>query len=234
MAILNPLGLLNNDPLTPVRVEDVESGLACNCYCAKCGAKFVAVQPQKRQWHFRHHNADDCGGSFETAVHLMAKQVLVKMKCLMLPYLKVMPSRELWKVGTYLTQEETLIERKRMQFDRVEDEVLMNGRIPDIVMWKATRKLLVEIVVTNPISQEKLDWIRQHDLATIQANLSWARYDISTTMIAQCLRDGRMVNCTPRKNIVHWVHHPWLAAAQTRVNDEYLKSIKTPASDQLF
>jgi hypothetical protein len=232
VGLLNPLGLLNNDPSTPVRVDEVPSGLACNCYCARCGAKFVAVHPETKQWHFRHHNAEDCGGSFETAVHFMAKAVLVQNKCLMLPYLKVRPARELWKVGTCVTQEETVVKQQVMRFDCVEDEVRMDGRVPDIVMWKGSRKLLVEIFVTHDLTEEKVQWIRENDLPTISVNLSWVHYDVNQSILAKCLREGRAVNVTPRFNIVSWVHHPRLAAAQSRVNEEYLRSIQGSAFNQ--
>jgi hypothetical protein len=224
MTLTNPLGLLNNDPTQPVRVEDVAHGLACNCYCAKCGGRFIAVQ-NARTPHFRHYDCDDCGGSFETAVHLMAKQVLVETKTLMLPYLKVRPEKHLWKVGSILTQKIFVVERQLYHFDRVEDEVWMDVRIPDIVMWKGDRKLLVEIVVTHGICEDKLNWIRQNDLSVIAVNMSWANYDISREMILKALHDGRMVHCAPRLNIMWWVHHPRQAAAQQEVNQQYLATL---------
>jgi hypothetical protein len=232
MGLLNPLGLLNNDPATPVRVEDVSSGLGCNCNCAYCGAPFVAVHGTQRRWHFRHHNADDCGGSFETAVHLMAKQVLVAEQCMMLPYLKVRPAHELWKVGTFVTQEEIVVRRQLTHFDRVENEVRIGSRIPDIVAFKGDRKLLVEIFVTHDLTHDKIAWIRENDLATVRVDLSWIGYDVDIPALKKCLLYGRAVTCTPRFNIVSWVHHPQLAAAQLRVNEEYLKSIQRPTTQE--
>jgi hypothetical protein len=227
MPLLNPLGLLNNDPTMPVRVEEVPSGLACNCYCAACSAQFVAVQGKQRRWHFRHHDAEDCGRSFETAVHLLAKQVLVEEKCLMLPYLKVRPSRELWQVGTFVTQEEWVVRRQLVQFDRVEEEVHMGECIPDIVAWKEDRKLLIEIVVTHDLTAEKIAWIQENDLATVRVEFSWLGYDVDRSLLKRCLRTGRAQNVTPQVNIVWWIHHPRLRAAQERVNAEYLQSIET-------
>lgn len=189
MAIANPLGLRGNDPSQPVRVEAVANGLACDCYCAKCGGRFVAVQNAKTP-HFRHYNCDDCGGSFETAVHLLTKQVLAETKTLMLPYLKVRPDKRLWKVGSRVTQEICVVEQQCFRFDRVEDEVWMNGRIPDIVMWKGDRKLLVEIVVTHQICEEKLNWIRENNLSVVEVNMAWANYKIEKDGIRKALHDG--------------------------------------------
>ncbi len=233
MTLLNPLGLLNGDPSSPVRVQDVASGLACNCFCAKCGARFVAVRSNTKQWYFRHHNAEDCGRSFESAVHLMAKEVLVQNKCLTLPYLEVRPSPHLLKVGTKCEPQERLVNRKLMIFEHVEDEVWMEGRRPDIVMQKGGRKLLVEIFVTHDITQEKLRWIKEHDFPTIRIDLSWVGYEVNRHILEQCLRDGYAVGVTPRFNIVRWVHHPRLAAVQSRVNEEYLRRIGAPPEDDV-
>lgn len=157
----------------------------------------------------------------------MAKQVLVKSKCLMLPYLKVEPSRDLWKLGTRITQEEFVVNRGVMFFDDVKDEVRMDGRIPDVVMWKNGRRLLVEIFVTHDICDEKLRWIQENDLATIRVDLSWAGYGISSAILTKSLREGCAVIGTRRRNIVTWVHHPHQAAAQSRVNAAYLSSIQS-------
>ncbi len=104
----------------------------------------------------------------------------------MLPHLKVQPEQKLWKVGSFVTQEIFVVKRQRYYFDRVEEEVLMDERIPDIVMWKDDRKLLVEIVVTHGICADKLNWIRKNDLPTIAVSMSWASYEISPKMIRDC------------------------------------------------
>ena len=92
-------------------------------------------------------------------------------------------------------------------------------------MWKKDRKLLVEIRVTHGICDEKLKWIRENDYSTICVNMSWANYYICREQVRKALYDGRMVNCTPRLNIVSWVHHPRQAAAQEKVNQEYLATL---------
>lgn len=98
----NPWGLLNGDPERLVRVEDVPSGLECNCFCSTlgCGARFVAAHciPQ-RQSHFRHYEATDCEASCENAVHLLAKQILQCEKRIMLPHLDVTTSRSIANAG---------------------------------------------------------------------------------------------------------------------------------------
>lgn len=61
-----------------VRPDDVPSGLACNCTCPGCGAELQArhrSNPNHRSY-FAHHQAAECPGGYETAVHSMAIQII--------------------------------------------------------------------------------------------------------------------------------------------------------------
>ena len=224
MQILNPFGLLNNDLSKIVHVNEVDAGLNCNCYCPKCHSKLIAVHGAQKQWHFRHYNVEDCEGSFETAVHYLAKHVLVEKKEMRFPYLKVRTSRELWSLNTNPIMKETVFERKLVRFDDVEDEVWMDGYIPDIVASLSGIKYLIEIVVTHDVSPDKLEWIRKKNIGNVRVDFSWAGYGINKSIISQCLYEGRAVIYSPRFNIVEWVHHPHEADAQARVNEQFINS----------
>ncbi|MDA1014208.1 MAG: hypothetical protein O3A00_07110 [Planctomycetota bacterium] len=50
--------------------------------------------------------------------------------------IRLRAENKLRKVGSFVTQEIFVVQRQRYGFDRVADEVWMDGRIPDIVMWK--------------------------------------------------------------------------------------------------
>ncbi len=234
MMLENPLGLLNGDPENQVRAEDVPSGLACNCFCPTpgCGARFEAVHCRPpRQSHFRHYKAADCGVSYESAVHRLAKTILHREKRLMLPYLDVQVSRSIVKVGTF-SLKERIVERKTYQFERAEIEVRMDAkaewRVPDVVLWKRDRdgidrRLLVEIVVTHDVSEEKQKWIHERNLATIKVYLGWADQAITEDQLKQILISGR---APWGGNIVCWVHHPGREAIQREVDDYYLESLR--------
>ena len=180
-----------------------------------------------RQSHFRHCDADDCGASYESAVHLLAKNILEREKRIMLPYLDVFTSMGIAKVNTFAVKER-LVDRQLFRFDRAALEVWMDGRIPDVVLWKRDEaandhRLLVEIVVTHDISKEKLQWIREGNLATIKVYLSWADRAITEDELKRCLIKGR---AAWGGNIVHWVHHPKLEEMQRTVDEYYLESLR--------
>jgi hypothetical protein len=71
-----------------VGVDQVANGLACECVCSGCGRPVVAAQGDVNQHHFRHY-ADDsgssCGGGQETALHLLAKTIVMEATSIQLP-----------------------------------------------------------------------------------------------------------------------------------------------------
>ena len=63
-----------------VHIEDVPSGLECNCVCPECGAKLIARKGKKNQKHFAHDNGADCIGGRMTALHMLAQQIIQEEK----------------------------------------------------------------------------------------------------------------------------------------------------------
>ena len=59
-------------------VAEVDSGLACDCVCPACKGLLVARKGRVRRHHFAHFEADPCAYGKETAVHLMAKEILLR------------------------------------------------------------------------------------------------------------------------------------------------------------
>lgn len=71
----------------PVNIKDAANGLACACCCPCCGAQVVAKQGKDkgRVWHFSHHNAEECTGGYESAMHLAVKKIIETERALFLP-----------------------------------------------------------------------------------------------------------------------------------------------------
>lgn len=69
-----------------VHVDDVPNGEACGCTCPECGSKLIAKNKgQHNQHHFAHVMENDCIKPEESALHLMAKEILSEHKKIMLP-----------------------------------------------------------------------------------------------------------------------------------------------------
>ena len=69
-----------------VHVDDVPNGEACGCTCPECESKLIAKNKgQHNQHHFAHVGGNDCVRAVESALHLMAKEILSEGKKIMLP-----------------------------------------------------------------------------------------------------------------------------------------------------
>ncbi len=69
-----------------VTIAEVNRGLTCDCICPNCGKVFVAAQGDKNDWHFRHYEETDCNGGQETALHLLAKEIIANNSEITLPF----------------------------------------------------------------------------------------------------------------------------------------------------
>lgn len=68
-----------------ISIFEAPNGLSCNCVCPECDKDFMAVQGEKKEWHFRHSIESSCSGGQETALHKMAKQILSENSLIQLP-----------------------------------------------------------------------------------------------------------------------------------------------------
>ena len=68
-----------------IHVDSVSTGLACKCFCPHCKSELVAKNGGNRKvHHFAHANGSDCVGAIESALHKMAKDILVKYELIRL------------------------------------------------------------------------------------------------------------------------------------------------------
>ena len=71
-----------------VHVDDVPNGDSCGCTCPNCGSRLIAKNAGKHNLHhFAHVGGSDCVGAVESALHLMAKDILHEHRKIKLPFL---------------------------------------------------------------------------------------------------------------------------------------------------
>ena len=69
-----------------VYIEDVSNGLACKCRCPQCQEPLIAKNGGEiREHHFAHVSGNECEGAYETAFHLLAKEIISQEKSVMVP-----------------------------------------------------------------------------------------------------------------------------------------------------
>lgn len=157
-----------------VKIDTVENGLACGCVCAKCGAALVARNNGKeRSHHFAHHNSEDCAGAFETALHLLAKQVFEKEKAFVTP--------DVYHTNFEIEYRDKIYSSKKIVFERVVLERKVtnadNYFIPDAIGFIGENKIFIEFAHTHLIDEIKLEKIKQSGIPCIEVYLLGTELD---------------------------------------------------------
>lgn len=62
-----------------VHISKVKSGLKCRCFCPACNDKLIAKTGKLKRHHFC-HSSSDCSHGVESALHIMAKEILEEEK----------------------------------------------------------------------------------------------------------------------------------------------------------
>ena len=141
-------------------VNEVDSGLACNCFCPHCGARLVAINSKpegiSKAHHFAHERGSDCVWSDESSLHRLAKEVLSEEQMVMLPIIE-------GDSGP-----------KQLEFDSVEQESrdTVTGLIPDCVCYYGGQKLWVEFKRTHEVDTKKAEKIRDAKIDCIEIDLN--------------------------------------------------------------
>ncbi|GGD53195.1 hypothetical protein GCM10011514_16640 [Emticicia aquatilis] len=161
-------GLLNGDI---IQIEDVESGLKCNCICPECGSRLVAHKGEKVIQHFKHYDKTEIESCYESAIHLASKALFAKHKEVRLPNLKVFIPE--------LGYNANILQEKKYKISKVNVEKYLIDFKPDIlaeiiVKSKGETKiipLIIEIAVTHFVDYNKLLKIEKSKISAIEISL---------------------------------------------------------------
>jgi hypothetical protein len=155
-----------------VHINDVANGKLCNCICQKCGFKLIAVQGAKKEHHFRHSTESDCTGGYESLVHLAAKQIIQEKMQIRLPALSVNVTGTDSKGEELKLTQSILKDGKFFRFHTVQPERKINDLVADLVASIKNHSLIIEILYTHAVDEEKLDKIKEAGISAIEIDLS--------------------------------------------------------------
>lgn len=136
-----------------VHIDSVPNGSSCNCFCPNCKAALIAKNGKdKRQHHFAHEANSDCLKGYQTALHILGKEIIVKEK--LIP-----------------------IFNEKFQFelvpaDSIELEKKIGDIIPDVYAIINNKPVAIEILVTHEVDDVKYKKIEMQELTTIEIDLS--------------------------------------------------------------
>lgn len=206
MELNLPYGLRNNELVT---IEDVESGLACDCFCPACKKQLIARKGDIKIHHFAHYKSEDCLCGLETVLHKLSKEIIAKSSTFTTPILY------------YPNTTFEIFEETEIPIDNVTLETKMGEIVPDIVIESKGKKLLIEIVVSNPVNFSKTQRIKSENLPTIEI---FAKYILGTLYtnkdfgLHDDLFQNELINGTKYKR---WLHNPKTETLKKKLKANY-------------
>ena len=143
-----PFGEKSGRMVTPA---EVESGRACDCTCPGCNTPLIARKGEQNVWHFA-HDGIACAIGAETALHLMAKQILADERSVQLPAVEInLTATD--ALGKLQTVSAILAGPLNAKYETVEIEVTRDNRRPDAVGYgrNVTVEHRIEIFVRHAV-----------------------------------------------------------------------------------
>ena len=178
-----------------VSIQQVASGLACDCICPACLHPLIARKGQKTIHHFAHYRQEECPFALESMLHQLAKNILAREKRLRLPAVRI---------GNY---PKPLFPTQMFYFDRVWLEHRTHHIVPDLIVQKDRKYLMIEIALTHKSPRLKLEKIRKMGIATVEINLSqWLRNRMNpTNMVTEKILRKALLNSSEHRQ---WLFNP--------------------------
>lgn len=141
-----------------ISINEVKSGLKCDCFCPVCNSQLVARKGKIKVHHFAHYNSNECESYGESMLHLLAKKIIEENKYLLVPDFDK-------EVGSYSNL-------KKIDLTKIEVEKGYNDIKPDIIAWvDDENNFFVEIAVTHKVDYEKLLKIKEYNVSTLEIDL---------------------------------------------------------------
>ena len=174
----NPYGLRDGKIVYVEELDkEKEYGLRCNCKCPCCGEPLVArIKGTKREKHFAHYSGSDCVGGYESAIHILAKEILedgtsIKLPPVISDYANVGYIVINGEIKFKSVLSDGLLFTPEAGKTKVEEQL---GEIrPDVLIEKDGRKLIVEILVTHAVDEKKKHIIQDLGISCIEIDFSF-------------------------------------------------------------
>lgn len=206
MNIKQPYGLKNGEI---VSIDDIESGIACNCTCPACKEPLIAKKGSEKQHHFAHYDSEDCGKGLETIIHKLSKELFLKSKSFTTPELKLQNS------------DIVIFAPTQIPIDNVKLEHRLDDIIPDIIIESKGKELLVEITVSHALCFPKTRTIEEKGISTIEINakdLFEQLYHKRDFFIKNTSFRDELINGT---NYKRWIYNDKLKRITKHLKDNY-------------
>jgi hypothetical protein len=156
-----------------VEVEEVLSGLRCGCVCPGCKKDLIARKGEVNAHHFAHAHIKDgdlCEYGAETAIHLMAKQIICEEKAIFAPS-TVVEKKDHDDQGRSHSASREAHREGTLVFDVAASEQSLGAITPDILASIGEEQFIVEVAVTHFCDKSKISECRKNGYNVLEIDL---------------------------------------------------------------
>lgn len=196
-----------------IHISEVKAnGNACNCNCPACGEPLTAKRDATEViQHFAHQAGRTCEHASESALHLLAKEIIMEQNAIMLPAYN----------GGFVVRKSTMV-----NFVNVKSEISCLGLRPDIIGYAQNNDgsiapLWIEILVTHEVDNAKKQKIKQLGAACIEINME--KFTQKETFSKEEVTDFLLRDSSQR----YWINNPKLDT----LNKEEKKRLEAISKD---
>ena len=162
-----------------VSPTETGNGLKCDCICHVCRSRVISRQGDERIWHFAHHEATDCPATAESAMHAMAKQLIVERQAIYLPsrtlQRTIRGQKNVWsEVISAEVQKAGLFDLKDCVAEKTifDTNTAATYRRPDVMATIEGRTLAIEVHNTHAVDIAKAEWLDQQGLSALEIHVA--------------------------------------------------------------
>lgn len=142
-----------------VFIDDVPNGKKCRCFCKECKGALIAKQGNIKAHHFAHANGNDSIKCSQTALHLLAKEIITNEK----------------RIPAFVNGKIDFV-----SVELIEQEKNLGDIKPDLYAMYDDKPIAIEIFVSHAVDSIKFQKIQAHKLTTFEINLSELVFETRT------------------------------------------------------
>jgi len=199
-----------------VSISDIsidQKGLKCECICPSCKGKLEACSLQgKVARYFRHfteqgdvYAACDAVHANQSALHMLAKEILKEETFLAVPSVKIERESILTDLPGYIVRQlPPVYEFKKvttLEITSVREETQFGSFIPDIILDTPSGYYLIEIAVTHFVDPDKAKKVANNKIPMLEIDLSGF---VNREISRENLRKHLVYNIFLKK----WIYYP--------------------------
>lgn len=170
-----PCALKNGKVITIEKAKSGEKGYTC----PGCNDDVIVRKGAKRRAHFAHKSGAICETGYQTAIHLLAKDIILREQRFRIPDLSGKYARDGYHTVLVSNRKVVLSLPLAKTLDlsdaTITTEKRLFDKIPDIVISYEKIDLVVEIFVTHKVTDEKIAVFQKQKTSIIEIDLSKQR-----------------------------------------------------------